>query len=66
MLKKMTSLVLPVLLVSLLIMSGCACKKDFRKSNMLKGAIIGIVPGAVIGGETSDDDDSDEIAAGMA
>lgn len=55
-----------VLLASIFIISGCACKKDFRKSNMLKGALIGIIPGGVVGGETSDSDDSDEIAAGMA
>ena len=54
-----------ILLASIFIISGCACKKDFKKSNMLKGAMIGIIPGAVVGGETSDDDDSDEIAVGM-
>ncbi len=57
--------VLPVLLVSIFILSGCACKQDWRKSNMLKGAIIGIIPGAIIGGETSDNDDSDEIVVGI-
>ena len=65
MIRTFRNLFLPVLLITVLVASGCACRKDFKKSYMLKGAIIGIIPGAVIGGETSDDDDSDEIAAGI-
>jgi OOP family OmpA-OmpF porin len=64
--KLFRSSVLAVIVASAMILSGCACNKNFGKSNMFKGMLIGVIPGAAVGAQTSDDDNSDEVAAGMA